>query len=177
MSTFSFTDRPTIISASSASDVSGAVVPTTLPRRMTVIRSPIALTSRSLWVMKMIDVPRRLQLAHDLHQLVDLLRREHRRGLVEDQHLGVVGQRLDDLDALLHADRELLDEPVGVDLEPVPLGQLADPLGRLRPVQHAQAAGLLAAQHDVLGDGEHRDQHEVLVHHADAGARSRRRAR
>ena len=26
----------------------------------------------------------------------------------------------------------------------------------------------LAAEHDVLGDGEHRDQLEVLVHHADA---------
>ena len=30
-------------------------------------------------------------------------------------------------------------------------------------------AGLLAAEHDVLGDGEDRDQHEVLVDHADAG--------
>jgi hypothetical protein len=24
------------------------------------------------------------------------------------------------------------------------------------------------AEHDVLGDREHRDEHEVLVHHADA---------
>ena len=34
------------------------------------------------------------------------------------------------------------------------------------------------AEHDVLGDGQHRDQHEVLVHHADPGAiasRGRRR--
>ena len=37
------------------------------------------------------------------------------------------------------------------------------------PVEHAQAAGLLAAEHDVLGDGEDGHQHEVLVHHADAG--------
>ena len=28
---------------------------------------------------------------------------------------------------------------------------------------------VLVAEHDVLGDGEHRDEHEVLVHHADAG--------
>ena len=27
----------------------------------------------------------------------------------------------------------------------------------------------LGAEHDVLGDGEDGDQHEVLVHHADAG--------
>ena len=56
-STWSFTARPTIISASSGSEAPGAVVPTTLPRRITVIRSPIALTSRSLCVMKTMDVP------------------------------------------------------------------------------------------------------------------------
>ena len=57
MSTLSFTSRPTIISASSASEALGGAVPTTLPRRITEIRSPTALTSRSLWVMKMIEVP------------------------------------------------------------------------------------------------------------------------
>ena len=31
------------------------------------------------------------------------------------------------------------------------------------------AVALLAAQDQVLGDGEHLDQHEVLVHHADPG--------
>ena len=96
-----------------------------------MIRSPTALTSRSLWVMKMIEVPCVLERAHDLHQLVDLLRREHRGGLVEDQHLGVVGERLDDLDPLLHADREVLDQGVRVDGEAVALGQLADQLGGL----------------------------------------------
>jgi hypothetical protein len=28
--------------------------------------------------------------------------------------------------------------------------------------------GLLPAEHHVLGDAEHRDEHEMLVHHADA---------
>ena len=37
--------------------------------------------------------------------------------------------------------------------------------------------GRLVAEHDVLGDGEDGDEHEVLVHHADAGAPSRRRGR
>jgi len=57
LSTTSLTSRPTIISASSPSEVCGEVVPTTLPRRMTLILSPTAFTSRSLWVMKMIEVP------------------------------------------------------------------------------------------------------------------------
>ena len=119
----------------------GGALPTTLPRRITVITSPTALTSRSLWVMKMMEVPCALSAAHDVHQLVDLLRREHRRRLVEDQHLGVVAERLDDLDPLLDADRELLDQRVGVDREAVALGQLAHHLGGLRPVEHAAGRG------------------------------------
>ena len=43
--------------ASSVSELVGSAVPTTLPRRMTVIRSATARTSRSLWVMKTIEVP------------------------------------------------------------------------------------------------------------------------
>ena len=33
-----------------------------------------------------------------------------------------------------------------------------------------QTVDRFVAQHDVLGHGEDRDQHEVLVHHADAQA-------
>ena len=42
---------------------------------------------------------------------------------------------------------------------------------RARPRRSRTPAGLglLVAEHDVLGDGEDRDEHEVLVHHADAG--------
>ena len=66
-----------------------------------------------------------LELAHDAHELVGLLRGEHRGRLVEHEHAGVAGERLDDLDALLHADGEVVDERVGVDVEPEPLGDLA----------------------------------------------------
>ena len=48
-------------------------------------RSATSRTSRSLWVMKTIGVPGVLELAHDRHQLVGLLRGEHRGGLVEDE--------------------------------------------------------------------------------------------
>ena len=37
------------------------------------------------------------------------------------------------------------------------------------PVEQAQGAGGLHAEHDVLGDREHRNQHEVLVDHPDPG--------
>ena len=56
-STRSMTGRPTIIVASSSRLESAEACPTTLPRRMTVISSATAWTSRSLWVMKTMEVP------------------------------------------------------------------------------------------------------------------------
>ena len=51
--------------------------------------------------------------------MVGLGRRQHAGRLVEDQDLGAAIERLQDLDALLQADRQLLDHRVGIDLQPV----------------------------------------------------------
>ena len=40
-------------------------------------------------------------------------------------------------------------------------------------VEEDPAGRRLVGEHDVLGDGHHRDEHEVLVHHPDAVLRSR----
>ena len=69
--------------------------------------------------MKMIAVPVVAQRAHDPEELLGLLRRQHGGRLVEDEDLGIAVERLDDLDPLLDADREVLDDGVGVDLEAV----------------------------------------------------------
>ena len=119
------------------------------------MRSATSRTSRSLWVMKTMATPLGLELAHDRHELVGLLRRQHRGRLVEDEDLGVARERLDDLDALLHADGQLLDEGVGVDVEAEPVGDLAH-LRAARVEVEPAAARLLVAEHDVLGDGEDR---------------------
>ena len=55
--TRSCTDRPTMSAASSASLALGGRSPTTLPRRMTVMRSAISWTSLSLCEMKTMDRP------------------------------------------------------------------------------------------------------------------------
>ena len=108
--------------------------------------------------------------AHDREELLGLLRREDGRRLVEDEDVGLAIQRLEDLDALPDADRQVLDEGIGVDLEAMALRDLDDPGSRGAPVERAdRPAGVLHAEHDVLGDGEDRDEHEVLVDHADAG--------
>ena len=112
------TSRPTIIRASSSSVApSRGTVSTFFPRRRTVIRSAISSTSLSLWLMKMIDMPSLRQRAQDLEQLRRLLRREHGGRLVEDQDVRLAVERLQDLDALLLADGDVLDARVRVDVE------------------------------------------------------------
>jgi hypothetical protein len=106
------------------------------------------------------------QAAQDRLQLGRLLGRQHRGRLVEDQDLGAAVERLQDLHPLLHADRDVLDEGAGVDGEPEAVGDGAHARLGLTGVEERPAAGL-DRQHDVLGDGHHRDEHEVLVHHAD----------
>ena len=56
-STVSPTSRPTIMLASSFVSALGLASPTTRPCRITVILSATAFTSRSLWVIKTIEVP------------------------------------------------------------------------------------------------------------------------
>ena len=112
------------------------------------------------------------KLAHRLEQPVGLLRREHRGRLVENHDAGITVERLDDLDALLLADRELPDASRGVDVEAELLRERAHaPLD----LGASNDEGGVVTEHDVLGHRERGDEPEVLVHHADA--RSDRGAR
>ncbi len=115
------------------------------------------------------------QAAQHVEQVAHLARREHRGRLVEDEDVAAAPQHLEDLDALLLADRELLDARRWIHVEPELVRQLADLRGRRGQVEQAAAARLVA-QHHVLHHGERADQHEVLVHHAHA-ARDRLRHR
>ena len=108
--------------------------------------------------------------AHDLHELFDLLRCEHGGRLVKDEDLVIAVEHFQDLYALLHADGDVLDLRVQVDLQTVAVGKLL----------HLFAGGLLfqktelrilRAEDDVIEHGEHVDELEVLVHHADVKCR------
>ena len=119
-STRSSTRRPTISSASSSTVVSAVLrVATISPRRMTETVSVIAMISRSLWVMRMIGLALVAQHAEDAEQVVGLGGRQHAGRLVENEDFGAAIQRLQDFDALLHADRKFLDQRVGIDFEAV----------------------------------------------------------
>ena len=83
--------------------------------------------------MKMIDLPRAVRPRIDLEELLRLLRREHRRRLVEDEDVRLAIERLEDLHALLLPHRDVLDPRVRVDGEPVAVGDLPHaPLGLAR---------------------------------------------
>ena len=104
-------------------------VPTVLPRRITVTRSLMAATSRSLCVMKMIVPPPARSRSRIDVELVDLLRRQQGGRLVEDQGPAALVERAQDLDPLLHADRQILDDlACGSTSESEFVGQLADAL-------------------------------------------------
>ncbi len=101
-------------------------------------------------------------LEHD-EQLIGLLRREHRRRLVEDEKLRILHQRAHDLDALPLADRQPPDLALGIERQAV------DPRGFLKPLgDGGEGIGRRQAERDILGDGEILEQREMLEHHADA---------
>ena len=109
-----------------------------------------------------------LQRGQDPEQLVGLLGRQHPGRFVQDQGLGAAVQRLEDLDALLDADRQVADRGIDIHLQPVVPRQVIQRVARA--AQSAlQPRRALGAQQDVLKHRQRLHQHEVLVDHADAG--------
>ena len=107
------------------------------------------------------------QAADHVEQLARLLRGQHGRRLVQDQDARAAEQRLDDLHALPLAHGQLAHLFARVELHVVLACERLDlPGGGLEVEPHA--AGVVRADEAVLHDAERRDQHEVLVHHADA---------
>ena len=104
--------------------------------------------------------------AQDPEEVGRLLRREHGGRLVQDQDARISVERLDDLDPLLLANRELLDPGIGIHPEAEMLGHCAHARTSSGQVEEG-AAVRLRREHHVFGHGHHRDQHEVLVDHAD----------
>ena len=105
--------------------------------------------------------------AHDLHELLYFLRGQHGGGLVENEYLVVAVEHFQNLDALLHADGDVLNPGVHVDVQAVFLRQGDDLFPGLLFPEEAELIRL-HAQDDVVQNGKHLHQLEVLMHHADA---------
>ena len=153
------TSRPTMRFASPASSTSEVTtVPTERPRRSTVTRSEISSSSLSLCEMKTIEVPCSRSPLQHLEELTGLLRGEDRGRLVEDEDPRAAVESPQDLDALLLADADVGDARVRVDGQAVALGELAHPGDGRLLVEQPRARPRLGPEHEVLGDGHHRDR-------------------
>ena len=117
-----------------------SIVPASRPWRRIEMKSPSESASCSLCVMKITAWPCSFSRRQHLRQLGDALRRQHRGRLVEDQHARPAPQRLDDLDLLLVAEREVDRLRVRIDLDTEQLGELREARFALPP-RRASACG------------------------------------
>ena len=108
-----------------------------------------------------------LEVLHDDHQFVDLLRRQDSRRLVEDQDFVVTVEHFQNFGTLLHADGDVLDESIGVDVQAIPLRELHDLFPGLILLQEARLVRL-HAEDDVFKHRETLHELKVLMHHANA---------
>jgi hypothetical protein len=121
------------------------------------------------------------KIAADAEEPRHLVLGKRRGRLVHHDQPGRDGKRLGDLDHLLLGDREVGHEPVGVEVETDPgndgpgLAPHPWPVDDA-PIAHAKAKRL-AADEDVLGHGQGRDQVELLIDRDDAAALRLERAR
>ena len=121
--------------------------------------------------MKMIDLPSALRLRMIPNSSVASCGVSTAVGSSRIRIVGAAVERLQDLDPLLLADRDRrTTSALGSTASPNCSRELARPAAPRRARRGAARRGRLVAEHDVLGDGHHRDEHEVLVDHADPGS-------
>ncbi|MPM17105.1 hypothetical protein SDC9_63490 [bioreactor metagenome] len=113
----------------------------------------------------------RAELFENFHQLINLLRSQDSRRFIENNNVCVAIQRFQNLDTLLLADGNILDQGVRVDLERVLAAQRFNPLPGAFHIEQT-AFRRFHPQDDILGDGVVLHQLEVLMHHPYPQARS-----
>src|SRR5690606_2102106 len=104
----------------------------------------------------------RLQPEDEIEQMLGVVLVERGGGLIEDEQLHILVERLGDLDELLLADAEVLDRDIGILVESDAGEQLGGALLLRHPVDRTETADLIAEE-DVLGDGELGNERELLV--------------
>lgn len=104
----------------------------------------------------------------DAEDFVGLAFGERTGGFVEDEEGGAVGNGAADFDQLLAGGAELFHAPIGVEGETVFLNELARLIEHAGAIDPAEGAALLAAEEDVLGDGEMGSEKRFLMHHGNA---------
>ena len=110
----------------------------------------------------------RLERADDLEEVADLALGQGRGRLVHDEDVGIVGDRLGDLDHLAGGDAEPADLGVGIDFDVEALEEVDRLAAHDAMIDQAEAAHRLAPDPDVLGDRHVVHQVQFLMDHGDA---------
>ena len=112
-------------------------------------------------------LPLALEVLENAKQVVGFCRGKHAGGFVKDEDVGAAVQRLEDLNPLLHADADIFDDCIRIDVQFVFVGQRLEFAARTGQ-RGAQKPAIFGPKHDVFKHGEVFDQLKVLEHHADA---------
>ncbi len=89
--------------------------------------------------MKMIDLPWPLSSSMTSKSPSISCGVEHGGRLIQDENVGVAVERLDDLDTLAHAHRQIFDQRIGIDVQIVAVGEFDDAVGHSLSVEQARA--------------------------------------
>ena len=159
----------------------GRSSPASCPWRSTITRSQTCRMSVKRWLTSRIATPRERRPVDEVEQPADLLRRERRGRLVEQQHARPELERAGHRHELALAAREVAHRPAGDGDGAAELAHRVGGLARHAPAveqrHRAQPAARLPPQEDVRGDVEVVAQRQVLVDDLDArGPRGERRA-
>jgi hypothetical protein len=106
------------------------------------------------------------EILHNLHQFLDLLRRQHCRRLIKDQHLVITVEHLKNLNTLLHTYGDIRNQRIRLHLKPVPLTQLQYLFSGTIFFKE-QSFRWLNTKDNIIQHGKTLHQFEVLMNHSD----------
>ena len=107
------------------------------------------------------------QRCENAKQVISFVGCKHTRGLIENESFSALVERLEDFDALLQTHRKLADDSIRIHIQFILIGQpfeLRAGLGQGRSNQRTA----FNAQHNIFQHCKRFNQHEMLVHHANA---------
>ena len=105
------------------------------------------------------------QVMHDLNKLLNLLRCKNCRRLIKNQRISTAIQGLQNLNTLLHTNRNVFNLGVRVYVKAVFLNNLQDLLTSSLWIKDATSLSDLVAQNNIFCNSKVLDQHKVLVNH------------
>ena len=109
------------------------------------------------------------KLTHDFHQFISFLRGKNSGGFIKNENLSIPGQRFNNFYTLLNTDRKISHNGIRVNIKPKARTDFLHKFPGSGKVQSATALCLLVTKHHIFCHREDRDQHKVLVDHADTG--------